>query len=74
MFGFKRVQNDPFYNRRRFVLLLFIYVVVWGFVMAALRVAEVIDTTDLGILLGYVTPVSGLGFHHYFRSAGQDGK
>ena len=69
MLGFKSVPGDPFYNRRRFAVILFLYVVIWGCVIAALRVFDFIDSTDLGVLLAYVTPISGLGFHHYFKAS-----
>ncbi len=74
MLGFKFVNDDKFYNRRRLALFSLAYAVVWGFVILAVDVAFEFDTAKVVAYLGFVATVCGLPTWEYLKAAAKDDK
>lgn len=69
LLGFKKVEDDPIYNRRRFMAMAFLFAVWWGFAVLLCRIFGWIDNTATGLLLGYIATLSGAGIFTYFQGA-----
>lgn len=72
MFGFKNKKDDPLYNRRRFMVLMTIYAVVWGFTILICDIRYEFETPKVLAYLGFISTLSGAGLFAYFKQAAKD--
>ena len=72
MLGFKHVPDDPLYNRRRWMVLMTIYAILWGFVILACDIIFGFDVSKVVAYLGFISTLSGAGLFAYFKQAAKD--
>jgi len=72
MLGFKRVKEDPLYNRRRFMIISFCYAVIWGFVILTCDLIWGFDVAKVTVYLGFISTLSGAGLFAYFKQCSKD--
>lgn len=72
MLGFKQVDNDPLYNRRRFMVFMAAYAVLWGFVILGAHIYFHIPVSAVVAFLGYISTLTAAGLFQYFTAAKKD--
>ena len=69
MLGFKKVEGDGLYNRRRIFIFMLLYAIVWGFVILTVATYYELDTPKIVAYLGFVATVGGLPVWQYLKAA-----
>lgn len=72
MLGFKSNKDDPLYNRRRFMVFMTIYAILWGFVVLWAHIYHHIQVGAVAAFLGYISTLAGAGLFQYFSAAKKD--
>lgn len=73
MLGFKENKDDPLFNRRRFMVLMAVYAIIWGFVILGAHIFFHIPVGAVGLFLGYITTLAGAGLFQYFTACNKEG-
>lgn len=74
MLGFQMKKDDPLYNRRRWMVIMTIYAVIWGFVILICDVFNDFDTAKVLAYLGFISTLSGAGLFAYFQASHKEDK
>jgi len=74
MLGFKHVKDDPLYNRRRWMVIMTLYAVAWGFVILTCDLIWGFDVAKVTVYLGFISTLSSAGLFAYFKQAAKGDK
>ena len=76
MLGFRQVQDDNLYNRRRLAVFGFIFAVLWcGLILCVdLYFNLKMETPKLTVYMGVPSMICGLPIWQYFKAAGEETK
>ena len=69
MLGFKKDDKDMLRNRRRFMVFMTIYAILWGFTILICDLLFKIETAKVVAYLGFISTLSGAGLFAYFSGA-----
>lgn len=72
--GFKHVKDDPLYNRRRWMVVLFVWAVFWGFLIWGSYMFGGMNIGAVSVFLGYVATISALPTWSYVHGASKGDK
>lgn len=76
MLGFRQVQDDNLYNRRRLAVFGFIFAVTWCYLILGIDffMDMKMDTPKLTVYLGVPAAICGLPIWQYFKAANEETK
>jgi len=74
MLGFRKVQDDNLYNRRRLAIFGFIFAVTWCYLILGIDfyLDMKLETPKLSVYLGVPAIICGLPIWQYFKAAGEE--